>query len=59
VKIKGIMSQILIVDDQLCLHELVSQELMADGCVVKDFVHIDKLREKIADILCLELVIRA
>jgi DNA-binding NtrC family response regulator len=53
------MSQILIVDDQPYLHELVSQELMADGCVVKDFVHIDKLKEKIADILCRKLVIRA
>lgn len=53
------MSQILIVDDQPYLHELVSQELMADGCVVKDFVHIDKLKEKIADILCRELLIRA
>jgi len=51
------MSQILIVDDQPYLHELVSQELMADGCVVKDFVHVDKLKEKIADILCRELII--
>jgi DNA-binding NtrC family response regulator len=42
------MSQILIVDDQPHLHEFVSKELMADGCVVKDFVHIDKLKEKIA-----------
>jgi DNA-binding NtrC family response regulator len=53
------MSQILIVDDQPYLHELVCQELMADGCVVKDFVHIDKLKEKIAHILCRELLIRA
>ena len=53
------MSHILIVDDQPYLHELVSQELMTDGCVVKDFVHIDKLKEKIADILCRKLVIRA
>ena len=58
-KIKGIMSHILIVDDQPYLHGLLSQELMANGCVVKDFVHIDKLKEKIAHILCRELLIRA
>jgi hypothetical protein len=51
VKIKGIM--------QPFPHELVSQELMANGCVVKDFVHIDKLKEKTTDILCRELLIRA
>lgn len=53
------MSQILIGDDQPYLRELVSQELIADGCVVKDFVPIDKLKEKIADIFCRKLVIRA
>ena len=57
-KIKGIMSQILIVYDQPYLHELVSKELMADGCVTKDLVHVDKLKEKIADILCRKLIIR-
>jgi hypothetical protein len=34
------MSQILIGDDRPCLHELASQGLMADGCVVRDFFHI-------------------